>query len=49
MLLGDHGVGKTSLAGIFAGITEKDEQPGGAVLHLIVFVTEPDILDLYSL
>lgn len=29
VLLGDHGVGKTSLAGIFAGITEKDEQPGG--------------------
>ncbi|KAM9859452.1 GTP-binding protein REM 1 [Aulostomus maculatus] len=29
MLLGDHGVGKSSLAGIFAGITEKDEQPGG--------------------
>ncbi|XP_022597893.1 GTP-binding protein REM 1 [Seriola dumerili] len=28
VLLGDHGVGKTSLAGIFAGITEKDEQPG---------------------
>uniref|UniRef100_A0A8C3AD07 GTP-binding protein n=1 Tax=Cyclopterus lumpus TaxID=8103 RepID=A0A8C3AD07_CYCLU len=28
VLLGDHGVGKTSLAGIFAGITEKEEQPG---------------------
>uniref|UniRef100_A0A3Q0S528 GTP-binding protein n=1 Tax=Amphilophus citrinellus TaxID=61819 RepID=A0A3Q0S528_AMPCI len=28
VLLGDHGVGKTSLAGIFAGITDKDEQPG---------------------
>ncbi|XP_054473257.1 GTP-binding protein REM 1 isoform X1 [Anoplopoma fimbria] len=28
VLLGDHAVGKTSLAGIFAGITEKDEQPG---------------------
>ncbi|KAM6947137.1 GTP-binding protein REM 1 [Lycodopsis pacificus] len=28
VLLGDPGVGKTSLAGIFAGITEKDEQPG---------------------
>uniref|UniRef100_A0A665XC85 GTP-binding protein n=1 Tax=Echeneis naucrates TaxID=173247 RepID=A0A665XC85_ECHNA len=28
VLLGDHGVGKTSLAGIFAGITEKDEHPG---------------------
>ncbi|XP_069567396.1 GTP-binding protein REM 1 isoform X1 [Brachyistius frenatus] len=28
VLLGDHGVGKTSLAGIFAGVTEKDEQPG---------------------
>uniref|UniRef100_A0A3B4WWC2 GTP-binding protein n=1 Tax=Seriola lalandi dorsalis TaxID=1841481 RepID=A0A3B4WWC2_SERLL len=28
VLLGDHGVGKTSLTGIFAGITEKDEQPG---------------------
>uniref|UniRef100_M3ZVC6 GTP-binding protein n=1 Tax=Xiphophorus maculatus TaxID=8083 RepID=M3ZVC6_XIPMA len=28
VLLGDHGVGKTSLAGIFAGITEKDDQPG---------------------
>ncbi|XP_029288343.1 GTP-binding protein REM 1 isoform X2 [Cottoperca gobio] len=28
VLLGDHSVGKTSLAGIFAGITEKDEQPG---------------------
>ncbi|XP_068171307.1 GTP-binding protein REM 1 isoform X2 [Antennarius striatus] len=27
VLLGDQGVGKTSLAGIFAGITEKDEQP----------------------
>lgn len=31
MLLGDHGVGKTSLAGIFAGITEKDEQPAGGM------------------
>lgn len=29
VLLGDHGVGKSSLAGIFAGITEKDDQPGG--------------------
>ncbi|KAI4827283.1 GTP-binding protein REM 1 [Pseudochaenichthys georgianus] len=28
VLLGDQGVGKTSLAGIFAGITEKEEQPG---------------------
>ncbi|KAG7494425.1 GTP-binding protein REM 1 [Solea senegalensis] len=28
VLLGDHGVGKTSLAGIFAGITDKDEQSG---------------------
>ncbi|KAM3622004.1 uncharacterized protein V6R79_019100 [Siganus canaliculatus] len=28
VLLGDHGVGKSSLAGIFAGITEKDELPG---------------------
>ncbi|XP_029991306.1 GTP-binding protein REM 1 isoform X2 [Sphaeramia orbicularis] len=28
VLLGDQGVGKTSLAGIFAGITEKDDQPG---------------------
>ncbi|KAF3690213.1 GTP-binding protein GEM GTP-binding mitogen-induced T-cell protein RAS-like protein KIR [Channa argus] len=28
VLLGDHGVGKTSLAGIFAGISEKDEQSG---------------------
>ncbi|XP_061911830.1 GTP-binding protein REM 1 isoform X1 [Entelurus aequoreus] len=28
MLLGDHGVGKSSLAGIFAGVTEKEEQPG---------------------
>uniref|UniRef100_UPI0037E7AA16 GTP-binding protein REM 1 n=1 Tax=Semicossyphus pulcher TaxID=241346 RepID=UPI0037E7AA16 len=28
VLLGDHGVGKTSLAGIFAGVTEKDEPPG---------------------
>ncbi|KAM8867198.1 GTP-binding protein REM 1 [Synchiropus picturatus] len=27
VLLGDHGVGKTSLAEIFAGITEKDDQP----------------------
>uniref|UniRef100_A0A672JAE1 GTP-binding protein n=1 Tax=Salarias fasciatus TaxID=181472 RepID=A0A672JAE1_SALFA len=27
VLLGDQGVGKTSLAGIFGGITEKDEQP----------------------
>ncbi|XP_061147160.1 GTP-binding protein REM 1 isoform X1 [Syngnathus typhle] len=26
LLLGDHGVGKSSLAGIFAGITDKDEQ-----------------------
>lgn len=30
VLLGDHGVGKSSLAGIFGGITDKDEQqPGG--------------------
>ncbi|XP_055364957.1 GTP-binding protein REM 1 [Betta splendens] len=28
VLLGDHGVGKSSLAGIFAGITDKDEQAG---------------------
>ncbi|XP_019952165.2 GTP-binding protein REM 1 [Paralichthys olivaceus] len=28
VLLGDHGVGKTSLAGIFAGITDKDDQTG---------------------
>ncbi|KAK2861735.1 hypothetical protein Q5P01_001268 [Channa striata] len=28
VLLGDHGVGKTSLAGIFAGISEKDEHSG---------------------
>ncbi|KAF6717406.1 GTP-binding protein GEM [Oryzias melastigma] len=28
VLLGDHGVGKTSLAGIFAGVTERDEHPG---------------------
>ncbi|KAM7005331.1 GTP-binding protein REM 1 isoform 1-T1 [Tautogolabrus adspersus] len=28
VLLGDNGVGKTSLAGIFAGVTEKEEQPG---------------------
>lgn len=28
VLLGDHGVGKTSLAGIFAGIAEKDEHHG---------------------
>ncbi|XP_061641819.1 GTP-binding protein REM 1 [Phyllopteryx taeniolatus] len=27
VLLGDHGVGKSSLAGIFAGLNEKDEQP----------------------
>ncbi|XP_077434850.1 GTP-binding protein REM 1 isoform X2 [Vanacampus margaritifer] len=26
VLLGDHGVGKSSLAGIFAGISDKDEQ-----------------------
>lgn len=26
LLLGDHSVGKTSLAGIFAGVTDKDEQ-----------------------
>lgn len=36
VLLGDHGVGKTSLAGIFAGITDKDEQPGGGTIHLFV-------------
>lgn len=36
VLLGDHGVGKTSLAGIFAGITEKDEQPGGGMSRLTV-------------
>lgn len=35
VLLGDHGVGKTSLAGIFAGITEKDEQPGGGAYFLV--------------
>ncbi|XP_075993836.1 GTP-binding protein REM 1 isoform X2 [Genypterus blacodes] len=29
LLLGDHGVGKTSLAGIFAGVTDKDEQLRG--------------------
>ncbi|XP_078804009.1 GTP-binding protein REM 1-like isoform X2 [Oryzias latipes] len=28
VLLGDHGVGKTSLAGIFAGVTEREEHPG---------------------
>ncbi|XP_054641695.1 GTP-binding protein REM 1 [Dunckerocampus dactyliophorus] len=28
MLLGDQGVGKSSLAGIFAGVTEKEEQTG---------------------
>nr|XP_057911183.1 GTP-binding protein REM 1 [Doryrhamphus excisus]XP_057911184.1 GTP-binding protein REM 1 [Doryrhamphus excisus] len=28
MLLGDNGVGKSSLARIFAGVTEKEEQPG---------------------
>ncbi|XP_028302829.1 GTP-binding protein REM 1 isoform X2 [Gouania willdenowi] len=28
VLLGDQGVGKTSLAGIFAGVTEKDDLPG---------------------
>lgn len=31
VLLGDHGVGKTSLAGIFGGIAEKEEQPGGGM------------------
>lgn len=36
VLLGDHAVGKTSLAGIFAGITEKDEQPGGGMSRLVV-------------
>jgi len=38
VLLGDHGVGKTSLAGIFAGIAEKDEHHGGGVylfMHLV--------------
>lgn len=39
VLLGDHGVGKTSLAGIFAGITDKDEQPGGGTIRL--FVVQP--------
>uniref|UniRef100_A0A665XD50 GTP-binding protein n=1 Tax=Echeneis naucrates TaxID=173247 RepID=A0A665XD50_ECHNA len=34
VLLGDHGVGKTSLAGIFAGITEKDEHPGGLIITI---------------
>ncbi|XP_034440500.1 GTP-binding protein REM 1 [Hippoglossus hippoglossus] len=28
VLLGDHGVGKTCLAGIFAGITDKDDHAG---------------------
>lgn len=37
VLLGDHGVGKTSLAGIFAGITEKDDQPGGGMLFVELF------------
>jgi len=37
VLLGDHGVGKTSLAGIFAGVTEKDEQPGGGMLFVFLF------------
>lgn len=36
VLLGDHGVGKTSLAGIFAGITDKEEQPGGGTIPLFV-------------
>ncbi|XP_008318795.1 GTP-binding protein REM 1 isoform X2 [Cynoglossus semilaevis] len=35
VLLGDHGVGKSSLAGIFAGITDKDKDDhGGAVAEL---------------
>lgn len=34
VLLGDHGVGKTSLAGIFAGITDKDDHPGGGIFNL---------------
>lgn len=38
VLLGDHGVGKTSLAGIFAGITDKDEQPGGEI-YIISSIT----------
>lgn len=29
VLLGDHGVGKSSLAGIFAGITDKDKDDHG--------------------
>lgn len=37
VLLGDHGVGKSSLAGIFAGITEKDEQPRGGMLFVELF------------
>ncbi|KAM6928160.1 GTP-binding protein REM 1 [Xenentodon cancila] len=38
VLLGDHGVGKTSLAEIFAGITEKDEQPGEDTYERTVMV-----------
>lgn len=40
VLLGDHGVGKTSLAGIFAGITEKDEQPGGGMSRSVHRLTQ---------
>ncbi|CAL8336101.1 unnamed protein product [Lota lota] len=29
LLLGDRGVGKSSLAGIFAGVSNKEESPGG--------------------
>uniref|UniRef100_A0A3P8VMV4 GTP-binding protein n=1 Tax=Cynoglossus semilaevis TaxID=244447 RepID=A0A3P8VMV4_CYNSE len=32
VLLGDHGVGKSSLAGIFAGITDKDKDDHGGEL-----------------
>lgn len=38
VLLGDHGVGKTSLAGIFAGITEKEEHQGGGMLPLVFWL-----------
>lgn len=57
VLLGDHGVGKTSLAGIFAGITEKDEQPGGGakcmdvwllILILNINNTKKYIFDTFS-
>lgn len=44
VLLGDHGVGKSSLAGIFAGITDKDEQPGGGMFRWVVDVpTTPNL------